>query len=735
MEVEIVKVVTLGPPEAGKTQLKRALTGNMEESTESTPLSTGAEVIMERFFDGGANSKWESLGKAELQAALYITVDRNEYNPTSSETPSLPKEEVYKKEVYKKEETSIDDHVIATTPRKKTEGPQQEVGDKPTEVEVLSKEFMKLKATVLGNFSKTQDGRLLNKVRIIQFIDSGGQPAFFDLHPVVATSRAVYLIVYNSAEGLSACPRITYRKLSDFPTRALSNPNQTNLDMIKRCLSTLHHCKEKFQVLEGILRDCLGSQNIKWESDSALPVYVVGSRGKSKVPEDAQAILDANCCNIPTWRSDVVKQRVHFVDSTDIHCQGVECLRQDVPEAECGFKFFRFPLKWFHCQLIFWSAEDPALSVLPYCKLQALCLQDGLVTQEEEFRALVTTFHMLGVFSCPDLDDVNMSKDQLQHAPVFTKPEVLYEQVSTIMSVPFRDLKSDQKLKHSQFKALTTLQESGIITRESLKLLKIPDRIGSFSRFHLYLLKYLVKWGLAAEIMENDPKPELPGSSQELLIVSPKLFIPSILLSCEEYEFAQELKGSNIPLFALTIHDTISENYSIPQGLFPHFVVNIMNRREDGYIIKTSKGRATPRCRDVLAITKKAQEGVNYPYTIYVVENIDHIAVHIGPDRWDANNMPQWEPSECRIILSDLKDAMEKAYSRLYQKKDERMSTILACECCCPLAKTKPHLAKVDCQHEPPMRCCLSQNTVKNFEKECDSTMTNIVQPKSMYLL
>ena len=725
MEVEIVKIVTLGPPEAGKTQLKRALTGNMEESTESTPLSTGAEVIMERFFDGGTNSKWEIFGKAELQAALYNVVEEGNYT-TEPGTTSLSGEP--KKQTFSKQ----DDSTLFTFPTDDELPLQADVGsfqhEKNSSPNLLVQDFKKLQAKVQSNFSKSQGDRQLNGVRIIHFVDSGGQPAFFDLHPVVATSRAVYLIVYNSAEGLSARPEITYRKGRDLKG-SLPNPNQTNLHMIKRSLYTLHHCKEKFLEMEERQKKYLQGTKFTVASNNLLPIVIVGSRKKSpkpKNPDDIE-VLERHCSHIPTWCDDAMK-RVRFVESRDASDQGVKDLRKDLRKVQCHFKI-QFPLKWFYCQLIFWSAEDPAYSVLAYCDLQDLCLQGGLVAQEEEFRALVTTFHMLGVFSCPDLEDVNMSKDQLQCAPVFTDPNVLYKQVTTIFEVPFGIL-GDEEFKINQDRA--ALQESGLLTAESLTQLGIPDKIGSFQGFHHYLLKYLVKWGLAADMTDTDPGPELPRSSPGLHETSAKFFLPSILPPCKEYEFLQELKGSTIPSFALTIHDAKSKDYSIPQGLFPHFVVNIMTQKKKGYTIKTSKGRATPRCRDVLAITKEAQEGVNYPYTIYVIDNIDHVAVHIGPDRWSADSTPQWEPSECSVILSDLEDAMEKAYSRLYQKKDERMSTTLACECPCPLVETKPHLAKVDCQQEPPMMFCLSPDKVANFQKECDSTMKAIVQPQSM---
>ena len=44
-----------------------------------------------------------------------------------------------------------------------------------------------LKGTVPGGVEG------LNRICIVHLIDSGGQPAFFDINPVIVASRAVYL--------------------------------------------------------------------------------------------------------------------------------------------------------------------------------------------------------------------------------------------------------------------------------------------------------------------------------------------------------------------------------------------------------------------------------------------------------------------------------------------------------------------------------------------------------------
>ena len=86
----------------------------------------------------------------------------------------------------------------------------------------LYEQFAALRASVEEELKEADSDEVkgLDKIHIIYLIDSGGQPAFFDIHPVIATSRAVYLLVYNMEQGLDHKPMIAYWR-KDFPTKQL----------------------------------------------------------------------------------------------------------------------------------------------------------------------------------------------------------------------------------------------------------------------------------------------------------------------------------------------------------------------------------------------------------------------------------------------------------------------------------------------------------------------------------
>ena len=453
------------------------------------------------------------------------------------------------------------------------------------------------------------------------------------------------------------------------------------------------------------MRDCLCQADTTIGQNDVLPIIVVGSRKRAHSQDhmEASGLLKSHCCDIPTWRH--TQRHITLVESCNRFCSGVMWLRQAISDAECKFKM-HFPLLWFQCQLIFWSAEDLTLSVMTYGDLSELCIRHHLVFSEQEFLAMLLTFHMLGIFSCPDISHTDVdpnNTENLRRLPVFTKPDVLFQQVTRILEIPFRDLDSPgHGLKFSQMEILEILQKSGILAPDCLGILGIPDVLGSFPGFHSYLLKYLVKWGLAAELPE-DPQ---------------KLFIPSVLTTCNNEMFMPN--PNNIPQFALTIITEESTKYCIPQGLFPHFVVSLANRQRGCYKLQRS-----PLYRDVIAFIRDPKEGTKYPYNIRALDMMDHISIHFDPAQTEGDST-NWSASDCHIIVNELKHCMTEVYSKLFGEQEDTS----VCLCTpCGLPEHKKHLASLDSDRF--VMCCLSpENTVKR-EMVCSDKMKSILKGES----
>ena len=663
VEVEMVKCVTLGPSEAGKTQLKSALIGKFDDSIESTPMSTGAEAVIQRYVHG--KSTWEPLTRERLLKSLNTTVKKMTFTESASPRPTEANSSMQENEA-QAGGTGVHEDTTDT------------LGQTADSKKALRSRFAAIRASVEVELKEadTAEAKSLDKVRIIHMVDSGGQPAFFDIHPVIATSRAVYLLVYNMKEGLDHKPTITYRKKA-FPTKQLQNTKQSNLDMIKDSLLTLHDCKQKFTALERELHHWFGDAIS--ESADELPVLVVGTRKRKESIAHESEKLAKECSYLPLWNKVLPNTDTGYklfpVESTDPDCEGVQSVRQVVDQAGCIFTL-PLPVSWFLCQLIFLSVDEN-LHVLTFSDLQNLCLQEGLISDRDEFLAMIRAFHLLGIFSFPYLDQELTLRDHWRpdDKPVFTNPNVLYQEVTKILEMAYRDLAKTQ-MDDTKRESLTALQSSGRLDSNTLGYLGIPDDFGFYSGFHAYLLERLVQWGLAA-------KPTTEISEGAAVTGRAAFFIPSVLPACDE----EPVKCNESPLsftFCLSLPDKSKVNY-VPRGIFPHLIVHIEGQ---GYEIQENTYYQSCLYRDVATFGIKPSHSnkMQYAYNVMVADKMDHVTIAIDPAQ-------EYELSTAdrRRIVIDFKKAMEFVYEGIYQVQ---LAVTEASECRCD-KRLPSHLAMV----------------------------------------
>ena len=721
VEVEVLKCVTLGPTEAGKTQLKSALIGKFDRSSESTPMSTGAEAVIQRYVRG--KSTWEPLTREMLCMSLHTTVTEKMFTESASPSPTEANSSTQRNVA----------QAVGVEPKKiepqKTgmhggtgvhEDATDALGHRAASKKGLRRQFAAIRASVEEELKETGTTEVtgLDKVRIIHMVDSGGQPAFFDIHPVIATSRAAYLLVYNMEEGLDHKPAITYRRKA-FPTKKLQNKKQSNLDMIKDSLLALHDCKQKFIALERELHHWFGDSISK--SADELPVLVVGTRKRKEFIRREGEKLAKECSYLPLWRNILhsidTGSKLFAVESMDPDCQGVQSVRQEVDRAGCIFKL-PLPISWFLCQLIFLSVDEN-LHVLTFSNLRDLCQQEGIISNPNEFLAMVRTFHLLGIFSFPYLDQELTLRDQWRpdDKPIFTNPDVLYQQVTKILEMAYRDL-ANTPMEPKARKSLKDLQNSGRLDSNTLAYLGIPDDLGFFSGFHAYLLERLVHWGLAA-------KPTIKISEGAAVRGRASFFIPSVLPACDE----EPVTCSESPLsftFCLSLDDGSKVHY-VPRGIFPHLVVHIEGR---GYAILENMECRNYLFRDValFSIEPSHSNKMQYAYNVMVVDKMDHVTISIDPAH---ESKEKSSPADCRQIVSDFKDAMEATYTRIYQSS---LEVTLASVCRCNRYGTPAsHLAMIHNQGGHwEMQCLLPLLPVRRYD--CPLKLAALLSDQGKYL-
>ena len=637
----ITKCVTLGPPEAGKTQLKRALLGDFTEANEGTPVSTQAIPAVEIYASG--KGKWVQLDMGQLKGAIQATAS-GKFLP-SKNANTAPASCIEKHS-----------HKLNTF---------SDIGSWVQQSSNFSFLRKKAESAILDDVNPSSSINL-HKAHLLYMVDNGGQPSFLDFHSAIATFPATYFLVFNAEEGLDAKPKMTYRK-KEFPTKIFPS-SMSNHTFIRRSLLTLHHLRPKLSTIQDEMKD-----RTSCEFRSNPPVFIVGTH----IREDQSFEKDEDrfsslLQSIPSleriWET-------HFVNSLDPSCSGIKGLQQSLHSNSTSCSF-RLPLSWFHLQLMCLSLDaeenpDISLQIQAFVDLRNRCLEENLVASHKEFEAMIRVFHSLGVFSCPDLE----LSDEVESWYFFTSPNLLYGYVTQILDICIRDVSVYNSL-------LLDLQATGEISSKGLSALGVPDTLGSCQGFHKRLLKWLVHWGLAAEMVGGHT-----------------WFIPSILPLRSEVFHSPFVKSPFNPFpLSICFLENSSNNFTfhyLPKGFFPHFVVNLV---KNGYMLLSNRreGPNLSRCRDAVFLIKRSTSTVNpiNTFNIWLIDEATHLSVYMSPA--GGSSAPNTH-QEAGAVLADLKDKVEKTNCSLYYRSKDNIA--ICCTCPCPTAEGGGKADKVKTSH------------------------------------
>jgi hypothetical protein len=498
---------------------------------------------------------------------------------------------------------------------------------------------------------------------MISIIDSGGQPAFYDIHPVLASSRAIYLQVFNLFEGVQAIPRMTFRKKS-FNTREVPN-SFSNLDIITHSLITLGECKKKFAKMDELISPIIE------ESSKDVPIMLVGTHFDKCVGEKddhirASTEICKHCKHLKIFNEVLPLSQNSCVFPVNAHTDiDIQCIRDKINESLAGYKI-RLPLKWFLCHLIFWSLSMKGIEVVQFSSLLSLCREEELICSKEEFYTMLKLFHILGLLAFPDVDTEFNSREFSPHEfPIFIKPDFLYQCVTDILDVQFRaDVSGSRK----------RLQSEGILTLETLADLGLKDKLCGIERFRLWFVKCLIRWGLAATLKNGE------------------FFIPSVLPS------AHDNPRVNLDADGLLIAvcNEESRSYSMPMGLFPHFV---------SYLVRERKYEPSDTsCRNVVYFCNIKLGKQSFSLTLH--DCMEFFSVSIQSE---SKKLPTGAAYEhfCSLFHT----ATMKTWKRIYHNDPD---VILGVQCPCGRVE-RVHIAKYE-EDSGNVNCCAWDMTSgKNF--------------------
>ena len=710
----------MGPPEAGKTQLKRALLGDFTIAEESTPACTKATPAVEMML--ASETEWKPFEFEHLKT-LSLQEDLPRVSPritTVTNTTTICS-------VENDSHSSLDFIVEAVSdPQPDQSIPGYTTSRSNTSESSLAirrqkntESFHSLLMSVTESLAKSNCcNQNFKSMKLIYMVDSGGQPSFLDFHPVTATFAATYMLVYNMKEGLDAKPEMSYR--TPIPTKKLPPSTKTNLEILHRSMLTVHHFQARFDQQHDKIIELMKDEFKFRAAPATPPIFIIGTRKVQSSTSSHSKKLKPLYQNIPSLKRTT---SLKFVESTSPNCEGTKELR-DAISNEDSLCSFRLPLSWMKLHLMSVALESDCksessykeLQVQAYSNLREMCLHQNVVRSREEFRSMIMIFHSLGVFSCPDLEFKETRDQQIEECLIFVNPNMLYGFVSKLLEIPFINLK-----KWRNRPSLKKLQLDGELTVTALKDLDIPDMIGTCDGIHKRLLSWLVHWGLAAP-----------------MDVGGKLFIPSVLPLQPIGNFFSPFRMTPFDPFPLNfcfIYDS-TMNYTfhyLPEGFFPHFVVTLM--KEDYTLLENDTeledNEIPPRCRDAIFLIRQRSKfpGAENTFNIHLVDESTHISIHMFPADLKAKGTRR----EAGRVLAQLKWKIEETNEKLYHRSHDKIA--LCCKCTCGPEQGFPecHLARIDAgnDHDQIQITCLHPKRVRQpaWEKDLtDNLLRTVVQ-------
>ena len=397
------------------------------------------------------------------------------------------------------------------------------------------------------------EGILLNGARFVHLLDTGGQPSFQAVLPLLLDVPCTYMLVFNAAEGLNAPVPITYRPDDTTVVESGSRP-ETAWAMMLRSLSSAYTLVHN---VSGDVRALLVDNHLP-----PLRTVIVGTFADQleQMGNIATATEEINrqikqLTNKPYYSSLIPNsdgQLFHLVNNLPHHEASERTVREqasinnlrEVLSQPAGALNAKIPIGWYHFEVVSRMVDQ---KFFKFSELLDHAHDLKCITSADpsQFCSLLQLFHSLGVFTFIDREDVSHM--------VCTDSSVFLQVVSKLLAVEFKVPKCI---------AVRTFKETGILSLDT----SLFNELGISKEVDpVWLLRCLCYLGVAACL-------SLPSAD------TLEYFIPAALPS-EDKENVSEY-GSVVPLmFAFQFQaNAFLSTEDLPHGIFARLAVELANK-------------------------------------------------------------------------------------------------------------------------------------------------------------
>ena len=402
--------------------------------------------------------------------------------------------------------------------------------------------------------SSLGEGILLNGARFVHLLDTGGQPSFQAVLPLLLDVPCTYVVVFNAAEGLNAPVPITYRPDDTTMVESGSRP-ETAWAMMLRSLSSVYTLVHN---VSGDVRALLVDNRLP-----PLRTVLVGTfadqleqMGNITTATEEIGMQIKQLENKPYYSSLIPNsdgQLFHLVNNlphqeaserTPREQASINNLREVLSHPASALNA-KIPIGWYQFEMVSRMVDQKFFKfseLLDHAR-ELKCITSA--DPSREFRSLLQLFHSLGVFTFIDRENVSHM--------VCTDSSVFLQVVSKLLAVGFKIPKCI---------AVRTFKETGILSLDT----SLFNELGISKEVDpVWLLRCLCYLGVAACL-------SLPSAD------TPEYFIPAALPS-ENRENVSE-HGSVAPLmvaFQFQVNKFVSRE-DFPHGIFARLAVELANK-------------------------------------------------------------------------------------------------------------------------------------------------------------
>ena len=546
--VAVTRTIFVGPPEAGKSTLKHLLVHNTSKATiKSTAVMDTPEVVSfsaERYVMEDA-SAWQLVDSDVMRKALHACIANKRYEEMGHypQCPQHPAEVEATGTEDLQREASAEKRVGGTPlPNQlKTEWGQPHM-DQPG-IALLNEQYRKL----LEGIRREGEHFQLKNASFMHLLDTGGQPSFQDVLPLLLDVPCTYIQVFNAALSLDEPVPITYRP-NDCDRHSIPLQGEDGRNMMLRSFSSMQTMAQKCsKQLASFLQE--GSPVPQ------LRIFVVGTHKDQLIKEsrldeatqDITSFLEGLEGNKPYYHSieweSSSGQPFFLIDALggEDDRASVNCLRECLSSEGSPLKL-NVPVMWFILQEVTRHTPNKFFKLKD---LETFCLNNKFIDGENaasQFRALLQLFSLLGFYSFFNLEGVPDNSNF-----VCTDSGVFLREVSKVLAVQFTKPKGGY-MKH--------FKKTGIFVckPELFKDLEIRQEMDP-----LWFLLALQHLGIAACLPSTHP---------------PEYFIPAAL---PQKPASLDPPASVAPLcLTYTIKHGASSFTDMPRGVFCRLAVELI---------------------------------------------------------------------------------------------------------------------------------------------------------------